>query len=526
MAGGFRTVTIDGVDVTGNVDVGRGLTIEFSVDETTGAVTFAVSSELLFTGNAYDQLKKKFFDNCIDCTEKADLFIEFDCCDFSLDFEIEPGSLQFDPINCTVSVAGIEKNEDLEGFKYLNTNVWWLDDQGTRIWEEQPAYNIYYLVEPNFWQRIWGFFTNVFGNGFAEDKRQFFHPSLKLYTILLWNAQRAGLNFVSETIFEPFYEYRNIAIIPCSNRGGHRGNDYDGTPIETNYPVQTTFELLSALGEVFNGKHRVQNGNLRFETIEYWNTNVEIVGDLQDLYSQNAIDEEVLFELDTGRNKAYGDFQYANEAQDGASNYALKYFNDIRPWSVPDDNCMKGKFELELSFSVTHIVNDLGWRERLRSEGGSTNEKITDKLTSGEMFMTNGMAQLPKLMILEENTPTYRARPMRRTPLFAGGDLDNLNALETGWQLSFGNDVESLYSRFHRYSASYDGFDPRVWLLANDITFAPEDFCAVVTTVQSSGLQIGITTPYGTAIPTDGVEINFTEKTVTLRKLQVRCTPS
>lgn len=505
---GFQKVTLDDVDITADVLAGDQFSIELSRDETTKTVVFALTSDLELTGDAYQTLVAKFIPNCFSCNNKLSIKIIPDCCDIELEFELLVEGVSFDFINCTVRVTALQQTGATKAFKYLDSHVWWKDGDGRLITDDIVSPKVVYFRDPTWWQTFTGIFRN-----WGNTKYHFYHPCPIAYDVLRWNAGRVGLTFKSESIFLAFQEYRFMSLMYAQNRTGPNvGENYNF--IADNWPIETPLELLDNLSLVFNADFRIFNNELRFETFQWYEMNAFVIEDFQTLIDENRILEFGGASVDASKNSAYGRFEYENDSIDTFCNRNHWYYSDFIEWNPTGMNeCLRGELSNGIQYGPTLIIGDHAYNEMIRDFNSSDDyEDIRSDNPDGKLFMNDGSAQWPKLIIVPVNwQSTGYVTPMNRT--------NPAGELETGWQLSFREDEpDGLYNRFHAYR------DPARTSTINlgDIKYSPENFCLAVDIVKDRGIEIALSTQWGKGIP-ESIELNFGEQTITMKNVVVVC---
>lgn len=502
-----RQVILDGVDVTKDVILGDSFSIELSRDEETRTAVYALTSDLELVGDAYTIVYDRFIPQCFSCDKKLPLTILTECCSLQLNFELLVEGVSFDFPTCSVKITGLQTTGATTAFRYLQNHIWWRDGSGNLLVDQVRGAKVMYFIEPSWWQRL----TMIFRN-FGNSRYHFYHVAPTLYDICLWNADKAGLGFISNSIFGAFAEYKDLAILYASNREGPsigRGFDF----IEDNYPIETLIGLLDKFRLVFNADFRIIGSNLVFETLEYWEQNAEVIDDYNLLIEEGRLKEGGTTAIDSTTNKAYGRYEYFNDAIDSASNRQHYFYSDLIEWNPGGSNeCLRGEKTNAIDFSSTHVIGDEGYWKRREDENLDVMDRISRQNPDAKLFMTTGQAQYPKLITL---SPNWRNEGTYVTPKFR----NNGYIRETGWEVSFREDEpEGLYNRFH----IRDDPSRTSYINLGTLNYIPTNFCETVLKIQEFGVEVAISTPWGKGLP-ESIDIEFSEGTIILNNILVRC---
>lgn len=549
---------IDGVSYASDVRQGQGdFIIEVSRDTSSKTVNLGLTSEITLIGDAYRYLYNKFFKDCTGLGATSEVTVAANCCDGKqFNFELSGQNVVFDQIQCQATISLVTISDALKKYNVLRSKAWWQNDfvrNGTHP-------KIKYFHDPNFWHRLTGGLpTTDFGNA-----RHFsYHITPYMYPILVNNAQQAGLNFVSETIFDLYPEYQKLGITMSQYKEGlDVDNDpKDGSPNwdDARAPIETTMELLDNLAGLFNADAEITSTELRFERNDWWRKNSSILLDLTTELERGTISGYSGFEPDLAANYAFGRFEYEDDTVDHSSRRAKWLFSDIVEWNELNDPSLKGSFNVTVPYSNLHTIADQAYWENVRDKGESAAamRRIWDDINSTQnganfvgdevaMYMTSGQTSSPKVLIISDDSdfqgqgiwpdpierfghipPKFRFMPFGSDIYGQGIDISKLpigpndarpiRIANVCSELSFREELENgLYQRFYAIEST----TKRRCYSIGEITYSPDNFCQVVDFVLANGMRTSIRTEFGVALASS-ININFTKKNISFTNLKV-----
>lgn len=486
--------------------------LEFSLDDETKTIVYSVSNELTFTNSAFDYLNEKFVTNC-DMTVSADVTIRLGCCnEKELSFTILPSGIEWSKSSCNFS-ATLRRNTEIdEPAKILSEKLYWKDN-GWRTAFKHPVINycreneliailysvLFVILFPliagvSIIQAFFGSSSNLrddFEKKITGCNRR--HIGTIYREMAEYNAGRVGLSFQSSILQDA---YKTLILIHARNKKGCLACDYQ----EENMPALTTIGALGLLDNVFNASARIINKTLYYETEKFYN----------ELYFDTLVDvttidapEEPVYSYNTEDLKAYGRFEYRQDAIDTEGNQMFDTYSDIVEWnpSTSLNRSQKGEKVVTVPFSPC--------RFRLDAESNSS----LDGLRVG------------KKLIMQGNTSSEY-----KLILWTGEDRNNVEPewVEVGSTTEYqrrlwfneNQSTPELYQQYHYYSNPRSPEARNIVL--ESFEFSPSDFCAAVDKVLEYGVYLEVITDYGSGIP-QTIKINFTKKTIEIENVYLKC---
>lgn len=504
---------IDDQDFTAFLRSGDDFTLSIRRDTSNGATSFVISSALVFDANAFFYLENKFFGST-DCTsEESEVRVILPCCGgVSYKFLINSETIELNPSECTARVNLIQFSPANKAFDFLRSKPWW----GDRMYEDNDFTRerhtpVEYCEPLTFWNKIANVLT--FGLISKDGCTGEYHPTPRVQRILEWNAERAGLVYRSASITGTYPEYWRMGLLIAQNRSG-LGQTQNGRWIWDNAPIMTTVQLLELINPVFNAQFSIGNGELRWETQKYWDENTVALFDLEQEIDRGGVETGPTFRYSTQRNKAYGRFEYGQDATDNEGNRARPYHNDIVEWNPDGRTCLKGEYDNSVQLSTPLFSHSKEWADMVCAYKNRNNRRAQWDIRPGRLILTNGMSSNLKLLgfeidgiadytILKKNARNY--------------GCDDRTVWDYNFPLTFReNEPDGLYQRFHAYS------DPRnrKQIDIADVQWNSPDFCAVLSKLGTTGLNVGFTTPYGCA-KAESLDLNFTAGTITFKSVKI-----
>lgn len=512
----MNRITLNGVDYSSDVAELQNIeSLTYQIDETTKTVQKSVSSDFTFTGAGYEFLESTFFgDTSTGCNAIIQVVLTLGCCSgVSLSYQITRDSLTYCPDQCNMKVVLVKMNDDNIGFECLNK---------TRVFDNDVLNNItlphleYCTGEgfKGFGAAIFAIVSAIFGiinviivvlnalganipllgteliDGLLGCDRQ--APGFVVKEALQFQANECGLDFQSVSILD-LPNYQRTTVIPMSYVDG-RNVCPDINLLMENRPNVSVISFTGSMEPLFDSDFRVKNSIFYFETKEWFDDNLQLVADVEDL----TFDDETIFYqydvLDTYA--AYGRFEYAHDVVDTWGNRVVDHYNEVVEWNPDANENQKGEHaNIVEAFSPLHIlgmrfVDVTSWISQLIGHG-----VIHDGITSQWKIYTWDGAETCKSKTVNSFTGGFNY-PFRFTKGLPDG---------------------SLYDVFHSHK------DPNVRpcpMKTEDFTFAVDSFCEMLGYLETHGTDIAISCPYGKIKP-GVVDVDLITKTFTFSDTRI-----
>ncbi len=513
----MNRIILDGVDYTQDCAELQSIeSLTYQLDETTKTVQKSVSSDFTFTGAGYTFLESTFFsDTSIGCKAIVQVEIVLGCCDsVTLSYQITRDSLTYCPDQCNMKVVLVKMNDDNIGFECLNK---------TRLFDNDVLNNItlphleYCTGEgfKGFGAAVFAIVTAVFGiinviiliinalpgvdipyfgseiiDGLLGCDRQ--APGFVVKEALQFQANECGLGFQSVSILD-LPNYQRTTVIPMSYVDG-RNVCPDINTLMENRPNVSVISFTGSMEPLFDSDFRVKNSTFYFETKEWFDDNLQLVADVEDLIFD---DETICYQYDVlDTYAAYGRFEYAYDVIDTWGNRVVDHYNEIVEWNPgANENQKREHVNIVEAFSPLHILgmrffDVTSWISQLIGHG-----VIHDGITSQWKIYSWSGAETCKARTVNSFASGYNY-PFRFTQNLPDG---------------------SLYDTFHSHKNPNTRPCP---MKTEDFTFMANSFCDMVSHLEEHGTDIYISCPYGKIKPAV-VEVNLITKSFTFSDTRI-----
>lgn len=504
-------VTIDDQDFTKSLRTTGDFELTVRRDATHGATSYVFSSALTFDKDGFNYLANNFFGGPSCVNNESKVVISLNCPKpRSFEFLINTETIRIDPIGCVAEINLLQYSASNQAFDLLRRNPFW----GTKVGEDNSftldKHPIIGYCEPiNLWNKI----VNVLTLGLIKSDgcSNEYHRTPRINRIMEFNADRAGLTWRSDTVFS-LDLYKNCSLLMAQNRSGFSESEV-GTWIWDNAPLITVVDLLDLLKPVFNAEYSIGGGEMRFETVRYWNERVQPFFDLNSEYAAGRIETAPFIQYSTDRNRAYGRFEYAQDASDVEGNRSRPFYNDFIEWNPAGLTCLKGEKRVQLEFSTPLISFSEQWVDMVESFTNRNNRNAQYGIPVGLLILEKGMSSQLKLINYDQvlNLTSFISRKnLRDHP-------SGQKILDFNYQMSFReNEPQGLYKQFYEYSAPTQ----RREIDIDAVTWRPPDIGFVLDALNQTGLNVGFITSFGCA-KAEELRINLTAGTVTFIKPKI-----
>jgi hypothetical protein len=503
-------IILNGIDYSNDVAELQDIeSLTYELDETTRTVQKSVSSDFTFTGAAYDFLFGIFYsDTSTGCNAKVQVVLTLDCCSIPLVRQITFRGTTHCPDKCNIKAVLTKDNDDNVGFDCLNK---------TRLFDNNVLNNITlphleYCTGAGFRSLgalVFAIVSTIFGiinvlililnalpgvdipflgseiiDGLLGCDRQ--APGFVVKEALEFQANECGLGFQSVSILD-LPNYQRTTVIPMSITDG-KNNCPDLDLLMENRPNVSVISFVGSMEPLFDSDFRVKGSTLFFETKTWFEDNLQLVGDVDNLIFD---DEGICYQYDVLETySAYGRFEYAYDVVDIWGNMSSNHYNEIVEWNPSGNENQKGEhLNIAEAFSPLHILG-MG----LFLQPGALVQLI------GHGVIYEGITGQWKIYTWD-GAETCKSR--------------TVNSFTSGYNYPFrftqGLPDGSLYDTFHSHKNPNNSPCP---LKTEDFTFAVESFCDMVQYLEQNGTDIYISCPYGKIKP-GVVEVDLITKSFT-----------
>ena len=556
-------ITIDGKDYTSDAAGLDTYDILIAEDET-NTITRAVSTEITFTGEAYELLKSRFFSGCNSFMNEVPAEMSIDLCGKTViggKFTADGAKHCEATADEVASIKAFFKGETVNR-SILETEYLW---EGGFLDAHTLPITFYNNQTPNTWMfvmlRKWydvmllplmvmsklmaativaickvGTLFELLGecpefkdldiiDGMLEVMDRAITGNGKWAPVLLvreaieFQCQRSGLNFVSSILNDPSSTRYNMALF--SLQGGKFGIHTDISSskrkevFEFNSPLITTFGFLDSIKDAFHADYKIIGKTLYFEDIDYFyelRTNPITVQKCPGIcvsYDSSA--------------PAYGSFQYTvDELDQNSAGLFHPYHTNKLEFNDPPNEVQKGSKNIILPYSPTKFMHD---QETSRRRGFFDFDFMLDNFKSGDSvtFGVDGILTLGdsntirregdpvlsgdftsgyKLFILENSFNRDDAKVVRRIYKIKDNFFGRKLFYEYNYPLYFRNEDEDIKGTL------CDDFgykwNPRInntYLKAEPLTVACN--CENIGKIINNPASVYLPTEFGKAIPGD-----------------------
>jgi len=509
----MNRITLNGIDYTSDVAELQDVeSLTYELDETTRTVQKSVSSDFTFTGSGYEFLKETFFgDTSTGCKAIVQVSLILGCCsNITLSYQITRDSLTYCPDKCSMKVILVKMNDDNIAFECLNK---------TRLFDNDVLNNITlphleYCTGSGFnglGAAVFAIVTTIFGiinviilvlnaipgvdipilgaelvDTLIGCDRQ--APGFVVKEALEFQANECGLGFQSVSILD-LPNYQRTTVIPMSYADG-KNNCPDINLLMENRPNVSVISFVGSMEPLFDSDFRVKNATLFFETNTWFDDNLFLVGDVDNLIFD---DETICYQYDVLETyAAYGRFEYAYDVVDTWGNRASDHYNEVVEWNPDANENQKGEhLNIADAFSPLYVIGVrlLDLDNPVAATAGDGHGVIYEGITGQWKIYSWSGAETCKAKTVHSFASGHNY-PFRFTQNLPDG---------------------SLYDTFHSHK------NPNVRpcpMRVEDFTFAVNSFCEMVNYLEQHGSDIYLNCPFGKIKPTT-VEVNLINKTFT-----------
>ena len=543
---------INGTNVTSDTLGLNSFKLTTALDESTKTVARTVSGFLFVTGDTYRDLSQQFFGNC-DCDLKLTATFSTDICGgISIPLELTSEEIQDDPCNCRMKISLKQTSEEERCFQQLDSRTWWQDYYETAQMPKVP-----FTDQPSFLQVIMIYIrialafilapinlllggisgiVSAIGSVFGADAPDInpiddllaivdqwitgcgrCAPAPLIREFLQFQAAQCGLTLKSSILNNPGSTRYN-SVMFCLEGGRFLSPEQKNDPAKcaevfrANAPIETTVELMSKYEELFRAECRISNGQLCFESPNYYqNPNYETVLDLVTLCGEGV---EFTYEFDQTGNYAYGEFSYAQDFIDSEGNKArTRHYRDTLEWNNPVAGVRKGKKTVDVQFGAPRFMFDC---ESFERDGFFDFENIIDEFRDGsESFWLNllGLTNLGPICerdLIVSKSETSLCKILALEPNFDYNNAHTIRKLKPGatkhyvynYPYHFDEDMPAWLGESELLNDHHKSCDPRLRkekVVVSGLKLPCN--CDLVRSVLDKKLDIKIHTHHGNAYP-------------------------
>lgn len=233
------------------------------------------------------------------------------------------------------------------------------------------------------------------------------HPSPYVRGYITNVCNICGITFESSILNEPSSDYYNMVLFsaPVADGSDNQGQFY----IFDNKPLQNGKMFLDDLKQVFNADYRVSNGVLKFERKDYFNTGIPWI-DYAVISGQNRVNQKVCYSWRSDETPAYLRIEYGLDAIDAVGNEAKERYADIVEWNIPTNLLQVGEATRLFPFGMARFRDDGITPDILNVYGYWPPYSNIEISSTGALILQQGMAFLPKLLIIDTTSPINNAK--------------------------------------------------------------------------------------------------------------------
>jgi len=162
------------------------------------------------------------------------------------------------------------------------------------------------------------------------------------------------LEFESSILNNNSSDYYNSVLV---NAPIAKGSLSGANWIDLNNPIYTLDKFLDLLKPLYNARWEIDNGVLRFERRDFFDSGETFVS-FDSLKESDLILGNLCMEWRNDSRPAYVSFKYAPDAVDVAGNESSSRFNDIVEWNQPYSQLQSGSKEVQLGFGTPRFRDD------------------------------------------------------------------------------------------------------------------------------------------------------------------------
>lgn len=380
----MNRIILGGIDFTSSVEGIQSVTIEVGTTENRSALS--VSSDITFTEESYDFVRKHFWTNCDGINQILYGTFIPDGCSLTIPIVVRSDSLTYLPHLCRIE--GNFTSETKEDQLIQKLQKTYLGDNGFDTAFEHPR--VYYANQPGFIMSFLYFFRGLFfivmlsiswsinsillvinailtvidwltpGNiktvEFIKPAKYFakfdnFISGTGRYAITplvreIYDHHCGfhGITFRSSIFKDSKSPYYNVGLFLLQNdRGVEEADDQNWQP--QNEPFENILEILNMLKEPFNAEWMLIENELIFERIDWFIENLEI------RYSVDLKKESTGYNHDATRMYGGWSGDYNRDQLDEMGNGMMNYgYSDAVEWNDPVSENQRGVKQVNVPF--------------------------------------------------------------------------------------------------------------------------------------------------------------------------------
>ncbi len=560
---------IDGKDITEDVRNFDDFEIEIELNPSTKTIVKTLSQSISIYGDAFESMKKTFFDGCNGMDHSKKVIFKTDICGgISMPLIITAEGMELFDDHLKVELK--TDTDEEEAYSYLETTYWF--EEGFPQAYEIPI--VFYVDQPNWLQWLIILLTlqirvllnildttlkticeaasltlgkcNINLSGLVFSKldtwltgtgRWATAPLLR--EILSYHAGKTGLTFVSSILNDAGSAYYNTAMFHIDR--GFRGDYKDIskakrlTVLTENANLLTVTELLESLKSTFPGTdYLLVGGVMYFEKKSFF----------QELLNIKLFDTkgkcDVSYTYNTNDFFAYGEYKFSQDAYDVEGNKTMGLYNQKLEFNNPYSPAQKGKKTFHAPFGTARFMFDhlsyartgfFDW-ELLIDDFRDGPETFIDTFVSTDglqrkydLILSGNMLSVPKLLVLENNFNRNDAHVVKKSFQKRNGNqfwLYNFPMLyKESTDFTVNNTfVPGIPGMMTNQFAIFT--DPREQSDKMRISGIEIDCdCDVVKATMDHFNEMYIQTPYGKAVA-DSVKIQFQQSKITIKLEDIR----
>jgi len=437
----MATIKIDGIDFTNCSSIATDNfknTISLNASDTSFQIN--ASNEIQVIKEGFEYLASKYFVECskgIIC--EVEIKIESGCCRTYL-FSIEADGITYDPCNGVISFVLINRSQEHECYKYLNTTYYY--ENGFKeaythpkvpfCWEftiiSYVVLAIYAALKPilgllNFAALLGNNWQSRFENSILNCGR--YHIGIRLLDVLEYHTNKCGLTLVSDSYMYKI-PYMYSVILFGSTNNGFTINDVEDWN-EGSQRDLTMTEILDLAADSHNLKWVVYKGQLILERADYFDQITSQLLDIDEEYRNGASKAAPLYTYNQVDQCTSLKYAYRVDPLDAEGAKVASLYNGRKKY-VEEGNFLKEVCQPIVGFSPARGLNsinrDFNLNSTRMSHGGFLGSIFgwgTQDFIHELSLGNGGMLANPKILImppeLEQETGAINGSYMIRRQL-------------------------------------------------------------------------------------------------------------
>lgn len=568
---------IDGKDYTEWAARLNELTESFSRKDD-GTIEIGQSSQITLTGLGFTYWKDIFLENsCKSIDREYNVRIKVESCNQDLDFIIKSQGVSIDEVNCKIKMNLNTKNSKDDQIDILQKTYFWDEDYGfiqeykskgrieRMLYVKELTFIskilIYFYIAAlsplilfintiaSIWDNIMSFLdflgfddaeSSKIGNKFEKIRETIESDLIGAgeYTtvyyfkdIFEYWAKQAGLTFRSSILQTGPYEH--AALWAQQIKKGIELKDCNKVVFDkNNAPNFNCIELLNLLAPVFNANWEIIGNELIFERRDYFQTIRKTIFNLDTELRAGRISDGWDYTFDNQDQYAQLKADYSFDAVDTQGNRNIvDFYSNVIDWNAGlIHKNRKGRYTPRIEFGACRFTDDSS-KNNINSWMWHNARSLAifdiDLDYTHALVLTNDTAQLPKIVIVDQNSSRYFQGCLFRfavkkqvSPATFSSDLfgDSVGIWNYNMPMWLNNELypgENLTDRFH-FIENPDLKGNR-FVEIKSLAWRPQNFCDAVAFVRENKLNMNVTSKRGDAtigsatIEYGSCRINFTE---------------